>query len=79
MSLRIPVMPIKNTLKKEITKLFREKIPDMVSQNIQNALKKYQEAKNKEHEKTQKQIKELRENFSKHQSEKNDTIKREMN
>jgi uncharacterized membrane-anchored protein YhcB (DUF1043 family) len=32
----------------------------------------------KEHEKTQKQINELREDFNKHQSEINDTIKREI-
>jgi hypothetical protein len=32
---------------------------DMVNQNIQEALKKFQEEKNKEHEKTQKQISEI--------------------
>jgi hypothetical protein len=32
--------------------------------------------KNKEHEKTQKQIKELREDFDKHQGETKDTIKK---
>jgi hypothetical protein len=37
-----------------------EKILDMVDQNVQNALKKLQDTKNKEHEKTQKQINELR-------------------
>jgi hypothetical protein len=33
-----------------------KKILDMVNQNVQDALKKFQEAKNKEHEKTQKKI-----------------------
>jgi hypothetical protein len=33
--------------------------------------------KNKEHEMTQKQIKELREDFNKHQSKTKDTVKRE--
>jgi hypothetical protein len=32
---------------------------DMVNQNIEEALKKFQENKNKEYEKTQKQISEL--------------------
>jgi hypothetical protein len=52
------------------------KLVDMVNQNVQGALKKFQDTKNKEHEKTQKQIKELREDFNKHQSETNDTLKR---
>jgi hypothetical protein len=42
-----------------------ERIKDMVNQNVQNALKKFEGTKNKEHEKTQKQINELRENFNK--------------
>jgi chromosome segregation ATPase len=37
-----------------------------------------QNTKNEEREKTQKQIKELREDFNKHQSETKDTIKREI-
>jgi uncharacterized protein involved in exopolysaccharide biosynthesis len=49
----------------------------MVSQNVQDALKKFQDTKNKEHEKTQKQINELREDFNKYQSETKDTIKKE--
>jgi hypothetical protein len=52
----------------DITKKFMEKMLDMVNQNIQDALKKFQDIKNKEHKKTQKQIKELREDFKKHQS-----------
>jgi hypothetical protein len=42
---------------------FMENIWDMVNQNVQVALKEFQDTKNKEHEKTQKQIKELREDF----------------
>jgi gas vesicle protein len=34
---------------------------DMVNQNIQEALKKFQEDKNKEYEKTQKEINEIKE------------------
>jgi hypothetical protein len=49
---------LKNTLKKEIlkkiTENFMEKTLDMVNQNVQDALKKFQDTKNKEHEKTQK-------------------------
>jgi uncharacterized protein involved in exopolysaccharide biosynthesis len=52
-----------------------EKILDLVYQNIQDALKKFQDSKNKEHEKTQKQINELRKDFNKHQSETKDIIK----
>jgi hypothetical protein len=55
---------------------FMEKTLDMVNQNVQDALKKFQDTKNKEHEKTQKQINELREDFNKHQSETKDNIKR---
>jgi hypothetical protein len=36
-------------------------------------------SRNKEHEKTQKQINELREDFNKHQSETKDTTKKEIN
>jgi hypothetical protein len=55
-----------------------EKILDMVNQNVQDTLKKFHDTKNKEHEKTQKQIKELREDINKHQSETKDTIKQEI-
>jgi hypothetical protein len=53
----------KNILKEEIlqviTENFREKLLDMVNQNIQEALRKFQEDKNKEYEKTQKEINEI--------------------
>jgi hypothetical protein len=46
----------KNTLKEEIlyesTEKFMEKILHMVNQNVQTSLKKFQDTKNKEHEKT---------------------------
>jgi hypothetical protein len=50
----------KNNLKEEIlqviTENFMEMILDIVNQNIQDALKKFQDTKNKEDKKTQKQI-----------------------
>jgi hypothetical protein len=50
----------KNTLKEEIlqviTENFMESLLDMVNQNVQEALKKFQDNKNKEYEKTQKQM-----------------------
>jgi peptidoglycan hydrolase CwlO-like protein len=63
---------------KEISHKFMEKILEMVNQNKQDALKKLQDTKNKEHEKTQKQINELREDFNKHQSETKDTTKKRV-
>jgi hypothetical protein len=60
----------------DITKKFMEKILDMVNQNVQDTLKKFQDTKNKYHEKTQKQINEIREDFNKHQSNTKDTIKK---
>jgi hypothetical protein len=50
----------------------------MVNQNVKDALQKLQDAKNKEHEKTQKQINEFIEDFMKHQSKTQDTIKKEI-
>jgi hypothetical protein len=51
----------KKILKEEILQLitenFMEMLLDMVNQNVQEALKKFQDTKNKEFEKTQKQIK----------------------
>jgi hypothetical protein len=44
---------------KKITENFRKKILDMVNQNVQNALKKFQDTKNKEYKKIQKQINEF--------------------
>jgi hypothetical protein len=41
----------------EITEKLMEKILDMVNQNVQDVLKKFQVTKSNEHEKTQKQMK----------------------
>jgi hypothetical protein len=62
----------KNTLKEEILKVitenFMEMLLDMVNQNGQEVLEKFQDTKNKEYEKTQKQINELKGALNKHQS-----------
>jgi uncharacterized protein Yka (UPF0111/DUF47 family) len=52
---------------------------DMINQNVQETLKKFQENNNKEYEKTQKQINELIGALNKHQSEAENTISREIN
>jgi hypothetical protein len=44
--------PLKEGILKEITENFMEKILDMVNQNVQDALKKFQDTKNKVYEKT---------------------------
>jgi hypothetical protein len=54
-------------------------IIDMVNQNIQEALKRFQDTKNKKYEKTQRQIIELIGALGKHQSERENTINREIN
>jgi hypothetical protein len=54
----------KEEILEDITEIFMEKILDMVNQNVQGAFKKFQDTKNKEHEKTQKHIKELRVDFT---------------
>jgi HEPN domain-containing protein len=52
---------------------------DMVNQNVQEALKKFQHTKNKEYKKTQKQINELLGTLNKHQSETENIIIRNIN
>jgi paraquat-inducible protein B len=73
----------KNTLKEEklqvITENFMEMLLAMVNQNVQEALKKFQENKNKDYKKTKKQINELIGDLNKNQSETENTIKREIN
>jgi hypothetical protein len=73
----------KNTLKEEILQVINENfiklILDMVNQNVQWKLKKYEDNKNREFEKTQEQIKETIEVLYKYQSETKNTINREMN
>jgi ABC-type transporter Mla subunit MlaD len=72
----------KNILKEEIlqviTENFMELILDMVNQNVQEALKKFQDNKNKEYEKTQDQINEIIGALNKHQGEAEITINREI-
>jgi hypothetical protein len=51
----------------------------MANKNVQEALKKFQDYKNKEYEKTQKQINEIIEALNKHQSETENIINREIN
>jgi hypothetical protein len=55
-----------------------EMLLDMVNQNVQEALKKFQDTKNKEYEKMQKQINELIGALNKHQTETENTINREI-
>jgi polyhydroxyalkanoate synthesis regulator phasin len=54
-------------------------IVDMVNQNVQETLKKFQDNKNREYEKAQEQIKETIEALYKHQSETKNTINKEIN
>jgi uncharacterized protein YicC (UPF0701 family) len=51
----------------------------MVNQNIQEALKKFQDDKTQEYQKTQKQINEIVEALNKYQTETKITISREIN
>jgi hypothetical protein len=51
----------------------------MVNQNVQEALKKFQDDKTQEYQKTQKQINEILESLNKHQTETKITISREIN
>jgi uncharacterized protein (UPF0305 family) len=44
---------LKEEILEDITKKFMEKILDIVNQNVQDALKKFQDSKNKEHKKTE--------------------------
>jgi hypothetical protein len=60
---------IKEEIIEEDTEKLLEKIPDKVNMKVQDTM-------NKELKMTQKQIKELREDFNKHQSETKDTIKK---
>jgi uncharacterized protein involved in exopolysaccharide biosynthesis len=62
-----------------ITENSMEMLLDMVNQNIQEALKKFQDTKSKEYKNTQKQINELIGALYKHQSETDNTINREIN
>jgi hypothetical protein len=50
---------MKKEILQVITENFMEMLPNTVKQNVQEALKKFQDIKNKEYKKTQKQINEL--------------------
>jgi molecular chaperone DnaK (HSP70) len=73
----------KNNLKEDILQVlienFIEMILDMVNQNVQETLKKFQGNKNTEFEKAPEQIKETIEALYKHQSETKNTINKEIN
>jgi uncharacterized radical SAM superfamily protein len=71
----------KNILKEEILQVLNENfieitLLDMVNQDVQETLKKFQDNKNKEYEKAQEKIKETIEALNKHQSETWNTINR---
>jgi uncharacterized protein involved in exopolysaccharide biosynthesis len=70
---------LKEEILQVITENFMEMLLDMVNQNIQETLKKFQDTKNKEYEKTQKQINELIGALNKYQSETENAINREIN
>jgi hypothetical protein len=56
-----------------------EMLLEMVNQNVEEALIKFQDTKNKEYEKTQKKLNELTGAISKHQSETEYCMNREIN
>jgi mevalonate kinase len=66
---------LKEEIWQEITENFMKNILDKVDQNVQDALKKIQDTKNKGYRKTQQQRNELREALNKHQSETENTMK----
>jgi ribosomal protein S21 len=55
------------------------KILDVANQNVQDALKKFQDTKNKEYVKTQKKTNELIETLNKKQSKTENTKNRDIN
>jgi chorismate synthase len=73
----------KNTLREDIlqviTENFMKMLLDMVNQNVQETLKKFQDNEIKEYEKTQKQMNELIGPLNKYQSKIENTINREIN
>jgi hypothetical protein len=73
----------KNALKEEILQIinenFIEMILDIINQNVQEVLKKFQDNKNKEYGKTQKQINEIIGALNKHQNETENSIYRKIN
>jgi hypothetical protein len=70
---------LKETILQVITANFMEKILSVVNQNVQDALKKFQDTKNKEYEMTQKQINEFTGALKKKQGVTDNTINRNIN
>jgi vacuolar-type H+-ATPase subunit I/STV1 len=70
---------MKEEILQVINENFIEMILDMVNQNIQETLKKFEDKKNREFEKAQEQIKETIEELYKHQSEKKNMINKAIN
>jgi hypothetical protein len=54
---------LKKEILEEISEKDMKKILDLVNQKVEDTLKNFQDTKNKEHEKTQKQINELKEDL----------------
>jgi hypothetical protein len=73
----------KNILKEEIlqviTENFMKMTLDMVNKTVQDELKKFQDTKNKEYKKTERQINEHIGALNKYQSETDNTINRKLN
>jgi DNA-binding PucR family transcriptional regulator len=73
----------KNNAKEDILQVlnenFIEMILDMVNQNVQETLKKFQHNKNREFEEAKEEMKETIEALYKHQSETENTINKEVN
>jgi hypothetical protein len=73
----------KNNLKEDIVQVlnenFIEMILDRVNQNGQETLKKFQDNKNSEFEKTKQEIKETIEALYKHQSERENIVNKQIN
>jgi molecular chaperone DnaK (HSP70) len=62
-----------------VTENLMDMLLDTVNQNVKEALKKFQDTKNKKYEKTQKQINELIGTLNKHQSKTKNMINTEIN
>jgi DNA-binding protein YbaB len=67
---------LKEEILQVINENFMEMLQDMVNHNVQEALKKFQDNKIKEYEKTQKQINEIIGTLNKYQTETEITINR---
>jgi hypothetical protein len=81
---KVPNETHKNNLKEDILQVlnenFIEMILDMVNQNVQETIKKFQDKKNRQFEKAKEEIQETTETLYKHQSEtENMTNKEKMN